>query len=108
MQERRAEQGVALAHERVRCEVAVADRGADAQTSVAGLLDRVRELRHVHEQRGRLDAEPHQVDEVRPTAEEARVGLVSEQRDRAGGVARALVGEWPHEATSRIAGTRFA
>ena len=62
---------------------------------------------HVDQQPGRLDAEAHQVDEVRAAAEEPRAGLVRQQRDRAGGVVGTLVPEGPHAPASRIAGTRL-
>jgi hypothetical protein len=65
------------------------------------------QARDVDEPLRRLDAELHQVDEVRPAAEVHRSRL-GDRGDRAGGVGRALVCERPHRATSAIAGTRFA
>ena len=95
---------VALADQRVRGEVGVADGGADAQLAVLRLLDRVeREPGHVDEPLRLGDAELHQVDEVRAAAEERRA--VGTGRDGRSGVARALVGERLHAMVSAIAAT---
>jgi hypothetical protein len=93
----------------VRGEVAVADGGADAQPAAGQLLDVVvRQSGDVDEDVRALDAELHEVDEVRPAAEVAgaRSGRV-EERERAGGVPGALVGERLHPAASEMAGTMF-
>src|SRR4029078_1916563 len=55
----------------------------------------------------RLHAEAHEVDEGGAAAEEPRAGPVGQRGDRAVGVGRALVGERPHPATSRMAATMF-
>jgi hypothetical protein len=108
LDERRGEEPVALAHQRMRGEIAVADAAADVQAACVGRLDLVgHQPPHVDEQARRLDAQPHQVDEVRTAAEEPRVGFVRQQRHRAGGVVGALVAERPHRPASTIAGTRF-
>ena len=80
--------------------------GADAQAAAGERLDRVvGEARDVDQPLGRLDAELHQVDEVRAAAE---VGRAAGARARGGvRVGRALVGEGLHGATSAIAATMF-
>src|SRR5690606_17834957 len=94
-------------------EVAVGDGGADDERPVGVPLDPVvGEARDVHELGGRLDAEPHQVHEVRAAAEVA--GAVLVPGERVLGTGGALVGERPHDsapsadrpfATSRSAAT---
>ncbi len=67
--------------------VAVRDRGADPQAAVVGLLDPVvGQPAYVDEHVRRLDAEPHQVDEVRAAAEELRARLAGDGCDRVRGV----------------------
>ena len=104
------EHRVRVAHEQAGGQVGVAHRGADPQPAAVELLDPVvREARDVDEHVGRLDAELHEVDEVRPAAEVARRrARVVEEGDRARGVRRPLVGEGPHRAASWMAGTMFA
>ena len=101
-EQRLREERVALAHARVGGEVAVAHGGADAQ-AVARLGDLGVQPGDVDEPGRPLDAEPHQVDQVGPAAEIAR--LRPGGRDRGRRVARALVGERPHRAASAIAAT---
>ena len=104
------EHRVRVAHEQAGGQVGVAHRGADPQSAAVELLDPVvREARDVDEHVGRLDAELHEVDEVRPAAEVARRrARVVEEGDRARCVRRPLVGEGPHRAASWMAGTMFA
>ncbi|HEY2741614.1 MAG TPA: hypothetical protein VGI69_05480 [Gaiellaceae bacterium] len=107
LQQCRGEERVTPTHTCVGGEIAVADACADAQSAVLGLLDPVvAQLLHVDEQGRRLDAEAHEVDEVRAAAEEHRLRL-DRQRDRRGRIVGALVAERSHRLVSRIAATRF-
>src|SRR5581483_8072287 len=91
------EHRVAGAGAAVGREVTVADDGADPEAVARQLLDRAeRQPRHVDERGRRLDAEPHQVDEVRAAAEELRLARGTDGRERAGDVLRACVRERPH------------
>ena len=99
------ENGVALADQRVRGEVGVADGGADPH-AVGGLLDRVvGEAGDVDEARRLGHAQLHQVDEVGAAAEEG--GAVRGGLDRGGRVAGPLVRERLHATVSAIAATMF-
>ena len=62
----------------------------------------------VDQEVGLLDAQPHEIDEVRAAGERPGARRPRQQGDRAGGVSRALVAKRLHPATSRIAGTMFA
>jgi hypothetical protein len=102
------EQRIALPHRAIGGEVAVADGGADPQPAAGEVVDvRVWQPRDVDEALGRLDAELHEVDQVRAPAEVHRAGL-GHGRHCTRRVGRALVCERPHRATSAIAGTMFA
>lgn len=87
-------------------ELGVGDGGADAQAAVVGLRDAVvTDPRDVDQVAGTLDAEAHQIDEVRAPREVAHAvaGVCLGRRHRAGRVARALVGEGPQIAACSIA-----
>jgi hypothetical protein len=97
---------MALAHGGVDREVGVAHGGADPQATAGQLLDRVvREPGDVDEAVRRLDAELHQVDQVRAPAEVGRAAGGGGHGGR--GVGGALVRERLHDATSPIAATMF-
>src|SRR5439155_6827584 len=109
VQQRLGHGRVALTDEAVRGEVAVADGSTDPQSTPGHLLDAgVGDLRHVDEQGGLLDAESHQVDEVRAAAEVLPVRIAGEQRDGTLRVVGALVAKRLHRASSRTAGTMLA
>jgi len=88
-------------------EVAVPDARPDPEAAVLRLAHvGERQPRHVDEH-GRLrDPEPHQVDEVRPPAEERRTGC-GDGCDRFVQARRRLVPERPQDAASSIAATMF-
>lgn len=82
-------------------EVAVGDRGADAQAAVRCQLDLAeRQFSYVDEPGRPLDARLHQVDEVGAAAQTACVGVGVEQGDRGGHVEDALVAELLHATAS--------
>src|SRR5205085_6939350 len=92
----------------VRGEVAVPHGGADAQAAAVRVVDRaVRKPRNVDEHVRPLDAEAHEVDEVRAAAQELRVRKCVDRRDCSCAVRRALVAKRLHYATSSIAATMF-
>ena len=108
LEERGREQRIALAHERIGGQLGIAERRAEEQSALARLLDGAAagQPPDVDEQSGRLDAEAHEIDEIRAAAEKATVRLPVEQGDGGLGVRGARVVERPHAALS-IAATRL-
>jgi hypothetical protein len=99
---------VALAHQRVRRQVGVAHRRAEAQPAAVQLLHLAeRQPRDVDQQRGRGDPELHVVDEVGAAGQIRGVRALRDERDGARGVVRALEVEGPHRAACSIAATMF-
>ena len=87
-------------------EPAVADHRTDPESAAGQVLDlRQRQGCDVDHGVRRLDALPHQVDQVRPTAEIRRVRPGGERVDRGPYVQRPQVGERLHPATSAMEST---
>jgi len=107
-EQRFRERRVEGAHAPVGGEVAVPNSRADAKAAVVSRVDPVvRQARDVDQQVGRLDAEPHEIDEIRASAQELRAGCRRERRNGAALVTRALVTERLQRDTSSIAATMF-
>lgn len=100
------EDGITGADGRMGREIAVADRGADAERAVRELLDLVQgQAADVDEQVGPFDAEFHQVDQVGAAAEVAGAGVGGEEIRRLFGAGGPYVVEGLHRITSSTAST---
>jgi hypothetical protein len=99
-EQRAAEHAVVPAHARVRGEVAVAYRGADAQPAVGRVLHGVeRQPAEVDDVRGRLHLQLHQVEQVGAAGDELGARLRGDGARGGAGGRGALVGEGLHAAS---------
>ena len=97
---------IAAANRQVGGQIGIANGRANPETPVRESLDLIRgQAVHVDEQLRRRHLQLHQIDEIRAGAKEHRIGRPGNQRDRAGPIARPLVTEGSHRATSAIAVT---
>jgi len=72
-EDRLRKHAVSLANQRVCCEVAVPDHGADAHASIGELMDFCkRESRYIDHDLRLLDSFPHEIDKIGPAREKTR------------------------------------
>src|SRR5205085_6823153 len=95
------EQGIAAADGAIGSEVAVTHQGSDAHAPIGERVNAVvGQVGDIDQHIGLAHAELEMVDEVRSSGEEDSTRLLAQERDSAGGVARAFVAKRIHGCAS--------